>query len=281
MKILVTGHRGFIGQNLVYYFLGKGHKVDGFDWVPNIIPDVTRYDWIIHLGAISDTTEKDVDKVWAQNFEFTSRLIQVCDQYGVNLQYASTSAVYGPGYDGFREDSKCLPQTPYAWSKYLIDKSIRDVGVDNFQCTIQGFRYYNVFGPGEGHKGDQMSMVSKWQNQASTKKEITVFENSDTFHRDLICVYDICKIHEKMIEKDVSGIFNCGTSKASNLDSIAKTIANRLDAKIKYIPMPAHLQGQYQVYTEADMTKIQEHIELPKFWSVEEYLNDTNIRRSA
>lgn len=277
MKILVTGHRGFIGQNLVYYFLGKGHKVDGFDWVPNMIPDVTKYDWVIHLGAISDTTELDVDKVWEQNFEFTSRLIQVCDQFGVNLQYASTSAVYGPGYDGFREDSKCLPQTPYAWSKYLIDKSVNDVGPSNFQNIIQGFRYFNVYGPGEGHKKNQMSMVSKWREQAARNGSIEVFENSDTFHRDLICVYDVCKIHEKMMDTDISGIFNCGTGIANNLQETAEIIAKKTGANIIHTPMPRHLQNQYQVHTQADMTKIQEHIKLPKFWSVEEFLNDTSV----
>lgn len=278
MKILVTGHKGFIGQNLVYYFLGKGHKVDGFDWVPNIIPDVTRYDWIIHLGAISDTTEKDVDKVWEQNFEFTSRLIQVCDQFGVNLQLASTNAVYGPGFDGFREDSKCLPQTPYAWSKYLIDKSIRDVGVENFSNLVQSFRYTNVYGPGEGHKKNQMSMISKWQDQAARNGSIVVFEDSDTFHRDLICVYDVCKIHEAMMEKDVSGVFNCGTGKAVNLEETAQMLAKKMNATVIHEPMPITLRPQYQPYTEADMTLIQEHIKLPKFWSVEEYLNDTGVR---
>jgi ADP-L-glycero-D-manno-heptose 6-epimerase len=242
-----------------------------------MIPDVTRYDWVIHLGAISDTTEKDVDKVWAQNFEFTSRLIQVCDQYGVNLQYASTSAVYGPGYDGFKEDSKCLPQTPYAWSKYLIDKSVKDIGTENFQNIIQGFRYFNVYGPGEGHKKDQMSMVSKWREQAARNGSIVVFNDSDAFHRDLICVYDVCKIHEKMMATDVSGIFNCGTGIANNLQETAEIIAKKTGANIIHKPMPIHLQNQYQVHTQADMTKIKQHIELPKFWSVEEFLNDTSV----
>jgi len=276
-KILITGARGFIGQNMVQYFLAKDYDVDGFEWVPNIIPDVTRYDWVIHLGAISDTTEQDVDKVWEQNFEFTSRLIQVCDQFGVNLQLASTSAVYGPGYDGFKENSKCLPQTPYAWSKYLIDKSLRDVSFENFTSLVQSFRYFNVYGPGEGHKGDQMSMVSKWQKQASHEGKVKVFENSDTFHRDLICVYDVCRIHHLMMNKDVSGIFNVGTGEANNLEEVANTIAKKYNAEVETIKMPHHLQGQYQPFTQADTEKLLEQIGDHKFWTVEEYLNDQSV----
>lgn len=277
-KILITGARGFIGQNMVQYFLSKDYDVDGFEWVPNIIPDVTRYDWVIHTGAISDTTETDVDKVWEQNFEFTSRLIQVCDQFGVNLQLSSTSAVYGPGYDGFKEDSKCLPKSPYAWSKFLIDKSLRDIGFENFTNIIQSFRYFNVYGPGEGHKGDQMSMVSKWQKQASQDGVIKVFENSDTYHRDLVCVYDICRVHHLMMNKDISGIFNLGTGQASNLLEVAETIAQKYGAKMETIPMPAHLFGQYQPFTEADTVSLQKQIGEHKFWTVEDYLNDQTVQ---
>ena len=278
MKLLVTGHQGFIGQNLVRYFLSKGHEVDGFDFVPNIIPDVTRYDWVVHVGAISDTTETDIDKVWEQNFEFTSRLIQVCDQFGVNIQIASTSAVYGPGFDGFREDSKCLPQTPYAWSKFLIDKNIRDIGIeDNFAMTLQSFRYFNVYGPGEGHKGDQMSLVSKFQKQASQDGVIKLFENSDAFERDLICVYDVCRIHEAMMTSDASGIFNVGTGNSRNLKEVAEFIAGHYDASVEEIPMPEHLRNQYQPFTQADTTELSKVIELPTFVSVEDYIRDTDI----
>lgn len=278
MKILVTGHRGFIGQNLVRYFLSQGHQVDGFDFVPNIIPDVTRYDWVVHAGAISDTTETDVDKVWEQNFEFTSRLIQVCDQFGVNIQISSTSAVYGPGSDGFKEDSKCLPQSPYAWSKFLIDKNIKDIGIeDNFAMTLQSFRYFNVYGPGEGHKGDQMSLVSKFQKQAAHDGVIKLFENSEEYERDCICVYDLCLIHDLMMQSDASGIFNVGTGRARNLREIAEVIAKQYDATIKEIPMPAHLQGQYQKYTQADLSELKKVIKLPEFTKIEDYIRDSDI----
>jgi len=80
-----------------------------------------------------------------------------------------------------------------------------------------------------------------------------------------------------MMEKDVSGIFNCGTGKAVNLEDTAQVVAKKYNARVIHEPMPITLRPQYQVFTEADMTKIKEHIELPKFWSVEEYLNDTSV----
>ena len=95
MKVLVTGHKGFIGSYIANYLTEKGHEVEGFEWVEHVVPDVSAYDWVIHCGAISDTTERDVDKVWAHNYEFTLRLLQVCENYNTNIQLVSTSAVYG------------------------------------------------------------------------------------------------------------------------------------------------------------------------------------------
>jgi ADP-L-glycero-D-manno-heptose 6-epimerase len=183
--------------------------------------------------------------------------------------------VYGPGLDGFKEDSKCLPQTPYAWSKFLIDKNLKDIGIeDNFAMTVQSFRYFNVYGPGEGHKGDQMSLVSKFQKQASQDGVIKLFENSDTFERDCICVYDLCLIHDLMMKSDANGIFNVGTGRARNLREIAEVIAKQYDATIEEIPMPAHLKGQYQTFTQADLTELKKVIKLPEFIKIEDYIRD-------
>ena len=111
MKILVTGNEGFIGKNLCAYLVSRGHEVTGFEYKENVLPDPSPFDLVIHLGAISSTTETDVELVLKRNFEFTMQLIQVCAQMGVNIQLASSASVYGPGLDGFREDSKCLPKS--------------------------------------------------------------------------------------------------------------------------------------------------------------------------
>ena len=115
MKILVTGSEGFIGKNMTA-FLGRQPEwiVNGWDWHPTDWPDVRDYDWVIHLGAIADMTETDVEKVMHQNFDFSCWLFKECQHYGVDLQYASSSSVYGNTKD-FSEYADCQPQTPYAW----------------------------------------------------------------------------------------------------------------------------------------------------------------------
>jgi len=273
MKILVTGHKGFIGSHLANYFIHKGHEVEGFDWVENVVPTVEGYDWVIHTGAISDTTERDVDKVWKHNYEFTMRLLQICDHYGTNIQLASTAAVYGPN-TAFNEHDPVYPQTPYAWSKYLVDKFLNDQGTDQFNMLVQSFRYFNVYGPGEGHKGDQMSLISKFQRQASQDGVIKLFKNSDQYKRDCVCVYDLVRIHEQMMEADTSGIFNLGTGTAVDVESVAKIIAEKHDAKIEYIDMPDKLKGQYQEYTCADNSKLHNTIPIRNWMTVEDYINE-------
>jgi ADP-L-glycero-D-manno-heptose 6-epimerase len=275
MKILITGHKGFIGSQLANYFQHQGHDVEGFEWVENVVPDVEAYDWVIHTGAISDTTERDVPKVWAQNYEFTLRLLQVCEHLGTNIQLASSSAVYGSN-KAFNEEDPVYPQTPYAWSKYLIDKFLGDNGYENFGMLVQNFRYFNVYGPGEGHKGDQMSLVSKFQHQAVHEGSIKLFKNSNKFERDCVCVYDICRIHEMMMKQDTGGIFNVGTGTARNLEDIAKVIADKYDAKIEYIDMPDKLIGQYQEYTCADNAKLHNTVPVRRWMTIEDYLNGTN-----
>ena len=121
MNILVTGYKGFIGQNMCHYLMSRGHKVEGWDFMDNAVPDPSGYDWVIHLGAISDTTFTDVEQIMAQNFENSMRLLQTCDTMGTNIQYASSASVYGPTTH-FNEDGNLLPQSPYAWSKYLFDR---------------------------------------------------------------------------------------------------------------------------------------------------------------
>ena len=275
MKILVTGHKGFIGSHMAQYLVHKGHEVEGFDYVENVVPAVDQYDWVIHLGAISDTTERDVTKVWKHNYEFTLRLMQVCDHYSTNIQLASTAAVYGNTVkDMYTEEDPVYPMTPYAWSKYLIDKFLIDNGIDQFNGLVQSYRYFNVYGPGEGHKGDQMSMVSKFQRQASENGVIKLFKNSDQYKRDIVCVYDLVRIQEEMLHQDKSGLFNLGTAKAVDIESVAKQIAEKTGAKIEYIDMPDHLKNQYQEYTCADNSKLHNTIPIRHWITLEEYLKE-------
>lgn len=271
MKILVTGHKGFIGKNLAAYLVSQGHTVDGWEYVPNVIPDVAKYDKVIHLGAISSTTFSDVNQILEQNFEYSVRLVQMCDMLGVDFQYASSASVYGSTLH-FLEDGTPQPQSPYAWSKYLFDRFIIQ-HLSDFSITIQGLRYFNVYGPGEEHKGDQASPYTKFINEAIEHNTVTLFEHSEKYKRDFVCVEDVCRIHELMFDTSARGIFNVGTGTAVSFESVGRAIANQYNSKVKYIPMPEHLSSQYQKYTCANLKKLNSVINM-QWTSIEDYINE-------
>jgi len=269
MKILITGHKGFIGQNLTFY-LQHEHELFGYEWQEEHLPEVENFDWVIHTGAISSTTETDVDKVMLQNYEFSKWLVNQCNTKGVNFQYASSASVYGTNTD-FNEDAPKQPQSPYAWSKYLFDRWLWQ---QNHNVVIQGFRYFNVYGPLEDHKGNMMSPVSKFIKQASETGKIELFEDSDQYVRDFIFVGDVCEAHKQMLENKKPGLYNIGTGNTTSFQEIANLISKKYDANINYIPMPEKLKGQYQEYTCADTKKLSTVTDI-KFATVEEYVNES------
>jgi len=271
MKILVTGHKGFIGQNLCIYLIERGYEVEGYEYIENVLPDCSQYDRVVHLGAISSTTEKNIEKVLQQNLDFSHRLIQLCDMQGVDLIYASSASVYGDTAH-FTEDGPLQPQSPYAWSKYLFDRGVQHLGWDEYKIKIQGLRFFNVYGRFEDHKGDQMSVFHKFKKQAQTTGKVHPFENSDQYLRDFICVEDVCEVIEKLIHIDQSGIWNLGTGKAESFETIAKLIAQKYNATIEPIPMPENLKGQYQAYTKSDNTKLLSILGNYKFKTVQEWI---------
>lgn len=270
MKILVTGHKGFIGSNIAIYLLNQGYEVDGWEWQPGIVPSTEDYDWCIHTGAISSTTYTDVNQILEQNFEFSVRLAQVCENFGTNLQYASSASVYGPTTH-FTEDGSLQPQSPYAWSKYLFDRFINQY-INEFEITIQGFRYFNVYGPREDNKGDQASPYTKFIKQAKETGAIKLFENSDQYKRDFVCVEDLCQLHEKMFSTNAKGIFNAGTGTATSFETVGRTIAKKYNANIEYISIPEELKSQYQKYTCANLNKLNSVID-HSWISIEDYIN--------
>jgi ADP-L-glycero-D-manno-heptose 6-epimerase len=305
MKILVTGfneyNKSFIPSNLVQHLKGAGHEVDGWEYdydyekefygwtwsadmkkyvhaIPNpgsnfvdweYPKTIDKYDLVIHLGAISDTTETDVEKVMTQNFDFSVWLLGQCQQHNIPLHYASSASVYGQGAD-FRETADMHPQSPYAWSKCMFDRVVIN-NVDKFRAPVLGFRYFNVYGIGEEHKGNQMSPVSKFEKQMAVDSEIQLFENSENYKRDFVYVEDICKMHEKLLECKESGVYNVGTGEAVSFRELAECMIENTGASIFEIPMPDELKHQYQEYTCADLTKLNSIVDM-EWTNVKDYI---------
>lgn len=255
MRVLITGHRGFIGKNFCKVANEKDWQVSTFDILdnPNTRPKdlvLVDHDWVIHLGAISSTTETDVKKVMDLNVAWSIELFEECVRNAVNLQWASSASVYGKRYilDGkMKTTDECKPSNLYAKSKYLLEQYMRQswsVGV-----IAQGFRYFNVYGRHEDHKGTQASPYHQFEKQAIENGVIKVFEGSEHFYRDFIHVDDVIKFQMDAMDGLDTGIYNVGSSRPKTFMEVAKDIALIYDAKIEIIPFPDYLRGHYQTYT--------------------------------
>jgi len=253
LKILITGHLGFIAKHFIKEL--SDHDLSFYEW-GETFPNLKGLDWVIHCGAISSTTEQDIDKIKKQNFEFSCWLLQQCIQYSVNLQYSSSASVYGLNKE-FKETSPVDPRTPYAWSKYLFEQIALNTKAP---ILVQGFRYFNVYGSGEGHKGKQASPYTQFKQQAQKNGVITVFDTNAC--RDFICVNDVVTTQIKFLNINQNGIWNIGTGTTRSFISIAQDIAKEYDAKIKIVPLPKVLEQSYQTYTCADMSKTKKALEI-------------------
>jgi ADP-L-glycero-D-manno-heptose 6-epimerase len=249
MKILITGHRGFIGQNALKHFQSN-HEVVCWDLEQHEIALDSSYDWVMHFGAISSTVEKDVEKVLSHNLDFSISLFNQCVDLGINFQYSSSASVYGLNTD-FRETAPVDPRTPYAWSKFLFERYVQS---KDWNIVHQGFRYFNVYGPGEEHKGTQASPFHQFTMQAALSGRIKVFEGSAGYHRDFVHVDRVINIHDKFLNIDKSGVWNVGTGTTRSFMDVAAEIGKQYPSVIETIPMPEHLKSSYQKYTCADLT---------------------------
>jgi ADP-L-glycero-D-manno-heptose 6-epimerase len=251
MKILVTGHKGFIGKRMYESLLEQNHEVDGYEY-GDVYPKIRNYNWIIHIGAISSTVERDVDKVMRQNYDFTTTMYREARHFGVNFQFSSSASVYGL-VSTFSEDAPVDPRTPYAWSKYLVERYLTNLRPSN--SVAQCFRYFNVYGPeGEEHKGDQASPFYKFKTQAELTGSVKVFEGSDKYLRDFIQVDDVVQLQQKFFDVSANGVYNIGSGKAISFLDVAK----KYSSNIVEVSMPEVLQSSYQQYTCANMSKTNE-----------------------
>lgn len=270
MKILVTGHAGFIGGNMIGWLQQEeGWEVDGWEWHPIERPEISLYDWVIHLGAIADMTCTDVDMIMRQNYEFSQWLFTECNKHGVHLQYASSSAVYGDTKD-FSEHSACHPDNAYSWSKYLFD---RWVFQQEQHVMVQGFRYFNVYGRGMHKRGKRANIIHKWRQQARKEGKLTVWDCADRVKRDWLWVGDLCKLQIDFIKQvKGSGIWNVGTGLSHSFLDIAEEIAEQEGAVIEFEPVGPEYANNMRWKTQADLTLLKSTIGKRKWLNVFEFL---------
>lgn len=247
MRILITGYKGFIGQNMVKAL--AHHDLDLCEWGDKY--SLYGIDRVIHLGAISDTRCDDWVALRKQNVGFTITLMERCQKYGIPIQIASSASVYGPNNTTFKESDPVAPSNLYAESKALIEQYFKTMRPGS---PVQLFRYFNVYGPHEDHKGDQASPFHKFREQAKTGV-IKLFEGSQDFKRDFVPVEKVIDVHQRFFNIFESGIWNIGTGKTMSFEDVARLAISEIPAKIQYIPMPKNLTG-YQKYTCADTTKL-------------------------
>lgn len=230
----------------------ENYDVKTFEWGDQL-PDVSDRDWVIHMGAISSTVETDVEKVLKQNTDFSIWLLQQAIKHRVNFQYSSSASVYG-SHGGvnqpFKEEDPVDPKSPYAWSKYLFERHV--ASLRKIDIIVQGFRYFNVHGPGEEHKGDQSSPQHKFRRQFQERGYIELFENSENYHRDFIHVDQIVDYHLRFLTVEDSGVWNIGMGKTKSFVDVA----NEITTVHRRIKMPEKLVQSYQSYTCADITKL-------------------------
>lgn len=249
--ILVTGCKGFIGQAL----MSALPDCVGID-IDDPIPELSGIKRVIHMGALSATTESNVERVMEYNYDYSVRLFNLVQKHRIPLQYASSASVYGQTTAPSKEDDPCHPQSPYAWSKLFFDHWVQP---RLHTAPVQGFRFFNVFDDTgldlESHKV-QPSPHTAFKRQAKETGRIRLFEGSESYTRDFVPVSRVVDILNKFALYPRSGLWNVGTGIPQSFKTIAETIAAQHNAEVEIIPMPEHIKVQYQKYTCADLTKL-------------------------
>jgi ADP-L-glycero-D-manno-heptose 6-epimerase len=301
MYYVVTGAAGFIGSNLVRGLNARGENqilaVDDLkygDKFRNLVHcEIADFldkddfrsrlaagdfsgsiDAVFHQGACSDTMEPDGRFMMDNNHRYSMVLLDFCLEDEVPFIYASSAAVYGAGTT-FREERQFeAPLNVYGYSKFLFDQAVRR-RLDDAGSQIAGFRYFNVYGPNESHKGRMASVAWHFFNQYSSQRRVRPFVGSGGYadgeqRRDFVSVADVVEVNLHFLDHPaLSGIFNVGTGRAQSFNDVAVATINacreaageervsldeaRAQGLIEYAPFPEALEGKYQNFTQADI----------------------------
>ncbi|MEO1191136.1 MAG: ADP-glyceromanno-heptose 6-epimerase [Pseudomonadota bacterium] len=319
---LVTGGAGFIGSNLAARLVERGERVVIADslgqdekWLniaklllEDIVPPQELLGWlegrrglkgVIHLGAISSTTETDLDRLVANNLRLSQEVWRLCARQRVPLLYASSAATYGDGSAGFEDDAspealaRLRPLNGYGWSKHLFDRwALREVAEGRERPPQwAGLKFFNVYGPNEYHKGGQRSVAHHVFGQVEESGSATLFASHHPDYadgeqlRDFVYVGDCVSVMEWLLEEgQVSGLFNIGSGEAQSFNRLARAVFAAMNRKpiISYRPTPEQLRPRYQYYTKAEMGRLRAAGYDKPFLSVEDgvqrYLHDYLLR---
>ena len=295
--ILITGAAGFIGSNVARALSLAGHDVvacdrlgHGTKWRnilgtklydiirPEALPDwlyehSTSIKHIIHLGAVSDTTEVDVDRIVRNNIRLSLDLWKWSTENRSSFIYASSAATYGDGSLGFLDNqqvealARLTPLNAYGWSKQFVDCRIMsdvELGRPSPPQWV-GLKLFNVYGPGEDHKGEMRSLITKILPVVKAEGCVKLFKSHDVRYthgeqlRDFVSVADVVSVIQFLIATpSVSGLFNVGSGIARSWNDVV-SIASACfghQPRIDYVDMPMHLRSQYQYFTQAPMEKL-------------------------
>jgi ADP-L-glycero-D-manno-heptose 6-epimerase len=292
--IIVTGGAGFIGSYLHADLVAHGRETVIIDWLGSagkwrniashppsrvvrpealdaFLAEEPAVEAIVHLGAISETTALDGDLVWETNVVLSMKLWKWCAARGVRFIYASSAATYGAGEAGFDDDPALLstlrPLNLYGWSKHVFDQQVLGLLARGEPAPPQwaGLKFFNVYGPNEYHKGKMISVVKVKFDEVVAGKPVSLFRSDQpgladgAQSRDFIWVGDVVDVILWLLDSPgVSGLFNLGTGTARTYLDLAHAVCDALEGprRVEFIDMPAALRGQYQSFTQANMSRI-------------------------
>lgn len=306
--IVLTGAAGFIGSVLLGYFNNQGitdilcvdrlgtktkwKNLLGKKFIDFVDRDVflenlntyKNIDYIIHIGACTDTTEFDLNYLLKTNYEYSKILFKFATEKQIPFIYASSAATYGAGENGYKDDENLIeylrPLNPYGFSKQLFDLWV--LKQNEKPPFWAGFKFFNVYGPNEYHKGRMASVIFHAFNQLKETGIIKLFKSHKEGYahgeqkRDFIYVFDVAKVIFFFYKNNPkSGIYNLGTGQARTFNDLANNvIQNYGKGKIHYIDMPEDIRDKYQYFTEANMDKLKNAGYKDSFYTLEEGVSD-------